>query len=37
MNSRKPFETATPEEMGVSSSLILEYIDNLYNFDHLLK
>ena len=29
MNSRKPFETATPEEMGVSSSLILEYIDNL--------
>ena len=31
MNSRKPFETATPEEMGVSSSLILEYIDNLEN------
>ena len=29
MNSRKPFECATPEEMGVSSSLILEYIENL--------
>ena len=29
MNYRKPFETATPEQMGVSSSLILEYIDNL--------
>ena len=29
MNSRKPFETATPEEVGVSSKAILEYIDDL--------
>ncbi|MBO7697698.1 MAG: serine hydrolase, partial [Erysipelotrichaceae bacterium] len=29
MNNRKPFEKATPEQMGVSSSLILEYIENL--------
>ncbi len=29
MNYRKPFEHATPEEMGVSSALILEYIENL--------
>lgn len=29
MNYRKPFEHAKPEEVGVSSSLILEYIENL--------
>ena len=29
MEYRKPFETATPEEVGVRSELILEYIDNL--------
>lgn len=29
MEYRKPFETARPEEVGVSSRLILEYIDNL--------
>ena len=29
MNTRKPFEKATPEQVGIKSSLILEYIDNL--------
>ena len=29
MEKRKPFETARPEEVGISSDLILEYIDNL--------
>ena len=29
MKYRKPFETARPEEVGVPSRLILEYIDNL--------
>ncbi len=29
MNTRKPFEKARPEEVGVSSSLIREYIENL--------
>ena len=29
MNYRKPFEKARPEEVGISSDLILEYIDNL--------
>ena len=29
MNKRKPFEKARPEEVGVSSRLILEYIENL--------
>jgi hypothetical protein len=29
MNYRKPFEKATPEQVGVKSSLILEYIENL--------
>ena len=29
MNSRKPFDKAKPEEVGIKSSLILEYIDNL--------
>ncbi|MBO4358213.1 MAG: serine hydrolase [Erysipelotrichaceae bacterium] len=29
MDKRKPFDTARPEEVGVSSDLILEYIDNL--------
>ncbi len=29
MDNRKPFEHATPESVGISSDLILEYIDNL--------
>ena len=29
MINRKPFEKARPEEVGVPSKLILEYIDNL--------
>ena len=29
MDTRKPFETARPEEVGVPSKLILEYIENL--------
>ena len=29
MENRKPFAKATPEEVGVSSALILEYIENL--------
>ena len=29
MESRKPFLTARPEEVGISSDLILKYIDNL--------
>ena len=29
MDKRKPFEKARPEEVGVSSKLILEYIENL--------
>ncbi len=29
METRKPFAKATPEEVGVSSNLILEYIENL--------
>lgn len=29
MKERKPFETARPEEVGISSKLILEYIENL--------
>ena len=29
MNTRKPFEKARPEEVGIKSSLILEYIENL--------
>ena len=29
MKYRKPFETARPEEVGISSKLILEYIAEL--------
>ena len=29
MKERKPFETATPEEVGVSSQDIIDYIDEL--------
>lgn len=29
MNTRNQFEKATPEQVGIKSSLILEYIDNL--------
>lgn len=29
MNYRKPFEKATPEQVGIKSSLILDYIENL--------
>ncbi len=29
MEYRKPFETATPEQVGIPSELICEYIDNL--------
>ena len=29
MDTRKPFEKARPEEVGVPSKLILEYIENL--------